>query len=186
MKRLLPFILIVALIAGCSSNGSDMEHALQLRQKLTSSNGCTFTAVVTADYVEQVHVFTLACTSNSAGDVNFEVLEPESISGITGTIASDGGKLTFDETVLAFEHLADGQFSPVCAAWLMMRALRSGYLSACGSDGDYTKLSVDDSYRDDAMHLEIWLDGAHLPVRAEILWQGRRILSLEVKEFKFL
>ena len=186
MKRLLSLLLIIFAFSGCSVQQSDMEQALKLRQKIIIADGCTFTAVVTADYIDQVHIFTLACKANNAGDVTFEVLEPETISGITGTIFSDGGKLTFDNTVLAFEHLVDGQFSPVCASWVLIRALRGGYLSACGRDGNYTKVLVDDSYQDDAMHLEIWLDKENLPVRAEILWKGRRILSLEVKDFKFL
>ncbi len=186
MKRLFSFVLIIIMLTGCSSQQSDMEHALKLRQQLTSADDCSFTAVITADYIDQVHMFTLACTANNVGDITFEVLEPESISGITGRISSDGGKLTFDDTVLAFEHLADGQFSPVSASWVLIRALRSGYLSACGRDGNYTKVLIDDSYNDDTLHLDIWLDGDHLPARAEILWQGRRILSLEIKNFKFL
>lgn len=186
MKRLLSLLFVMILMTGCSGGASDMDHALQLRQKLMHSDGYAFTAAITADYTDEVHIFTMECTVDAAGNLSFEVKDPQTISGITGTITNDGGKLTFDDSVLAFLHLADGQLSPVSAPWVMMRSLRSGYLSACGRDGDYIKLSLDDSYHDDAMHLDIWLDAQSLPLRGEILWQGKRILSVDVRDFKFL
>ena len=48
------------------------------------------------------------------------------------------------------------------------------------------RVSVDDSYRDDALHLDIWFDEQDLPKHAEVLWADRRILSLEVANFKIL
>jgi hypothetical protein len=93
--------------------------------------------------------------------------------------------MLFDK-VIAFDLLADGQLSPVSAPWVFMKALRSGYLTSCGKEGEYLRLAVDDSYADDALHLDIWLGEGDLPVRAEILWQGSRVLSMEVGNFTFL
>ena len=42
---------------------------------------------------------------------------------------------------------------------------------------------MDDSYRDDALHLDIWINEENMPVKAEILYSGRKILSLEVASF---
>ena len=82
--------------------------------------------------------------------------------------------------------LADGQLTPVAAPWVLTKTLRSGYLTSCGADGEYLRLAIDDSYEEDALHLDIWLGSEDLPVRGEVLWQGRRILSLQIKNFTFL
>ena len=46
-------------------------------------------------------------------------------------------------------------------------------------------VSIDDSYEDDALNLSVWLGQDGLPTGAEILWRGRRVLSLTVKNFSF-
>ena len=118
--------------------------------------------------------------------MTFTVTKPETIAGITGSISAAGGKLTFDDQAIAFDLLAEGQLSPIAAPWVFIKALRSGYLTSSGNDGEYLRLTVDDSYADDAMHLDIWLGQGDLPVRAEILWKGRRLLSMDVGNFHFL
>ena len=45
------------------------------------------------------------------------------------------------------------------------------------------RLSIDDRYEEDALHLDIWLDAESLPSRADIFYDDRRILSLTVKNF---
>lgn len=38
-----------------------------------------------------------------------------------------------------------------------MKTLRSGYITSAGMDGGRLRLTIDDSYEDDALHLDIWL-----------------------------
>ena len=186
MKRLLSMLVLVVALAGCAGGNEELARAMILRAKLLAASGCSFEAVITADYGDKIHCFAVSCTSDGQGNVNFTVAEPETIAGITGTISGDGGKLTFDDTALAFELLADGQVTPVSAPWLLIRSLRGGYVTACGMDGEQVRVSVDDSYEEDALHLDIWLGEGDLPIHGEILYQNRRILSLEVKNFKLL
>ena len=49
---------------------------------------------------------------------------------------------------------------------------------------DALHMTVDDSYAEDALRLDIWLR-ANVPVQADISHNGRRILSLEVKNFDY-
>ena len=125
----------------------------------------------------------MACRTDGQGDLSFTVQEPLSIAGITGTVSHSSGKLTFADKALAFDLMADGLVSPVSGPWVLMRTLCGGYLTSCAVEGELLRVSIDDSYADDALHLDIWLDGQDVPVRGEIYWQGRRILSLEVKNF---
>lgn len=186
MKRTLALVLLVLFLAGCSSRNSQMDRALALRERLLESEGCSFDTVITADYGEDIYTFKMHCKADATGKLTFQVLEPASISGITGTVSEDAGKLTFDDQALAFATLADGQITPVCAPWVFIHTLRSGYLNACAQWEDGLQLLIDDSYQEDALQLDIKTDGADLPVYGEILWQGRRVLSLSVSDFTFL
>ena len=163
-----------------------MDRALALRDRILQSEGCSFDTVVTADYGDTVYTFQMHCETDSAGNLKFQVLEPDSISGISGMISEDSGKLTFDDQALAFATLVDGQITPVCAPWVFVRSLRAGYLNACAECGEGIQLRIDDSYQEDALQLDIKTDDSYLPISADILWQGRRVLSLSVNNFTFL
>ncbi|MBE6982712.1 MAG: hypothetical protein E7435_00275 [Ruminococcaceae bacterium] len=186
MKRLIYLIFIICLLCGCQEGDIQMDMALNFRQKLLAGNGCSFVAEITADYGDMIYQFSMCCQGDRQGNLVFSVTEPESISGITGTITETGGHLTFDGTALSFATIADGQVTPVTAPWLFLKTLRSGYIVSYASVEDSTYLQIDDSYHDKALHLDIWLDGENVPVRGEILWEGRRILSIVVKDFLIL
>ncbi|MBQ8880880.1 MAG: hypothetical protein IJ030_01725 [Oscillospiraceae bacterium] len=150
-----------------------------------SANGCSFRATVTADYGEQIYVFKMDCQTDREGNLTFSVTEPTTIVGITGKITGTGGAITFDDKVLAFQTLADGQVTPVTAPWLFMKTLRSGYLKDTAATEAGFEISIDDSYAEESLQLRIRTEG-ELPVFAEIFWQSRRVLTLNVEDFVFL
>lgn len=177
-------LLALLLLTGCGMKNRELEQGLQLRTKLLTGNGCQFDVEITADYGDKLHVFSLECQADKEGAVRFTVTKPESIAGIEGTLTSGDGALTFDGTALHFPLLADNQVTPVSAPWLLLKALRTGYIRSAGSSGALTQLSLDDSYDEDALHLDLWLDEDRLPVKAEILFRERKILSLDVQNFR--
>ena len=181
MKKVLPLLLIVVLFTGCSKTPKEMERALTLRTKLLQASSCTFDAEITADYGEILHVFRVNCSVDAQGEVSFRVSAPESIAGITGTLSGKGGALKFDETALYFNLLADGQLSPISAPWVLISALRGGYLTSAGMENGLLRVSVNDSYEEDALNLDVWLDFSDMPKRADICYAGKRILSLELE-----
>lgn len=187
MKKVLIFLLLAVLLSGCTSQNEELERMMSFRASLLSGMGCSFQAVVTADYQEELYQFILDCRCDEQGALTFTVVEPESISGIGGVISADVGKLTFrNETALAFDTLADGQITPVTAPWLLVKTLRGGYVVACSMEDDLMRVSIDDSYRDDPLRIDIWLTEDNVPTHAQILWANRRILSLEVTNFEIL
>ncbi len=186
MKKAAALLLALVLLTACSDTRARIDRAMDLRTKLLAGEGCSFTAAITADYGDELHLFTLACQGDSLGNLSFTVTGPESIAGITGTISEDGGKLTFDDTALHFELLADEQLSPVSAPWILLKTLRSGYLTAAGDEGELLRVTIDDSYDEDALQLDIWLNEENLPVQGDILYDGRRILTLAITDFRIL
>lgn len=185
MKRICVLLCVVLLLTGCSGKSQDMDRAMSLRSRLLSK-AVSFDARITADYGDKTYTFAMNCQADTQGNLTFTVVEPQIISGITGTVSATGGKLKFDDVALAFDLMADAQFSPVSGPWLLMKTLRSGYLTSCNLEGDSLRISIDDSYDDDALHLDIWLNAEDVPIRGEIMWQGRRLLTIDVKNFTFV
>lgn len=182
MKRIFVAVICVIFLFGCSGK-SGLERGLALRSRLLSGNGCEFRANITADYGDELYTFSMFCKADNAGEMTFSVLTPESIAGITGTVSATGGKLTFDEQALVFPVLADGMISPVSAPWFFVTALRSGYLRACEENNDGYHLIINDSYAQDAVQVDLYTDANSTPIRAELLWQGMRILTVTIEDY---
>ena len=177
--------MLMVLATGCSSENRELHQAVAFRQELLSAEGCSFSASVTADYGDSIQVFSMDCQGDQAGKLTFEITEPESIASIRGEITAAGGNILFEDRALFFPLLTDDLLTPAIAPWIFLKTLRSGYITSVGMDGELLHLSVDDSYADDALNLDIWLeeDG---PVQADILQDGKRFLSLEIEDFAFL
>lgn len=186
MKQIIAAVMVILLfLSGCKSENALLQPGLALRENLLNGKGCRFQAEIKADFGDITSSFSLDCRVDNNGDLSFEVLSPESISGISGSVDQQSGKLTFEETVLTFPLLAEGEVSPVSAPWLFYKALTGGYLRTSGKDGNQIRLTVDDSFQGENLTLDIWLEEG-LPVCAEIQWQGRNILSLWISDFEIL
>ena len=161
-----------------------MNAGLTLRSELLNATSCTMDVTITADYGDQLYTFSMACQFDAKGDLTFTVQEPNTISGITGKVTNSGGSLTFDDVALAFPLLADEQLSPVSAPWVMMQCMRSGFITSAGYVDDRLRLVIDDCYDEDALTAHIWSEDGSKPVMTEIYHNGRRILTLEVYDYR--
>jgi len=186
LKRMWALMGLTVFLTGCSVTNDPLDRAMAFRDSLLSANGCSYTAEITADYGEELYTFSMDCQGSTGGDVAFAVTTPEVISGITGTVSDSGGALTFEDTALHFDLLTDDQLSPVSAPWVFLRTLRSGCISSACMEEDLLHITADDSFEDDALTLDIWLDGENRPRRADVLYDGKRILSLKVENFTLL
>lgn len=186
MKKTGVILMLVLLLAGCSNGNSELERGMQLRSKLLRANGAAFELNITADYGDKLQQFSMSCQADDLGNIQFTVTEPQTIAGITGTISEGAGVLTFDDTALHFELLTDEQLSPVSVPWILIKTLRSGYIRSAGMEGDLLRLTIDDSYEEDALQLDIWLSGADIPLCAEVLYDGKNILTMTVNSFQIL
>lgn len=183
MKKIAAVFLSLVLLTGCTGKRDELDRAMKLRANLLGCLGCSFDVTVTADYGDSYYTFVMNCQATGRGDLQFTVLQPESIAGITGEISSGEGKLTFDDVALHFPLLADDQVTPVSGPWILMKTLLGGYLTAANEEDDLLHLTIHDSYEEDALQMEIWLDGEDEPVNAEILYDGRRIVTMTVENF---
>ena len=180
MKRWLPLFLV--FLVGCTGPDPAMEAALDLRTRCLSEEQVSFTAEIRADYITQIEEFTLECTAGADGGMTFRVLEPEEITDIRGTVQGTEGTVEFDDTVLAFPLMADGRLSPLSGPWVVLKAIRSGCILAAGREGELVHVTIDDSYADNALTVDLWLEVGQVE-EAEIAWEGRRVLSMAFDDF---
>ncbi len=183
--KLAVILCITIILCGCGNSSNSLKEGMDLRRQILESSGCSFHGTITADYGEKIYIFEMDCKTDKDGTLQFTVTKPDTIAGITGKIDNEGGAITFDDKVLAFQTLADGQVTPVTAPWLLMKTLRSGYIRDSVETKEGIEISVDDSYREDALRLNIFVKNG-LPAEGEIYWQGRRILTVLVEDFAFL
>lgn len=183
--KILAVILALLLLGGCGGKNAELQRAMALRAKLLGSC-CSFEAEITADYGSSIQTFRVYCEGNDQGNLGFSVTAPESIQGITGRIEAGEGKLSFQDTALAFPLLAEEQLSPVSSPWIFWNTLRGGYLTAAGMEEELLRLTIDESYEDNALTMDVWLDAGDNPVRAELLFDGRRILTLIIENFQIV
>ncbi len=179
------FLSIMILFTGCAVSDAPIEKALALRSKIENSNGCAFHTTITADYGEKIYNFSMDCQTDKEGNLTFSVTKPETIAGITGKITTAGGAITFDDQVLAFQTIADGLVTPVSAPWVLIKTIKGGYIKGCAETENGLEISADDSYADNSLHLEINVK-ENLPISGEIFWNGRRVLTLSVEDFRYL
>jgi hypothetical protein len=183
--KCIAFLLALLCLSGCGGENPELKRAMDLRAKLLTSS-VSFDAEITADYGSEIHTFSVYCEGDTQGNLGFRVTAPETIADITGRIEAGEGKLTYRDTVLAFPLLAEDQLSPVSSPWIFYKTLRGGYLTSAGTEDDLIRLTIDDSYEEDALTVDIWLDKTDTPIRAEILYDGRRILTLAIKNFQMV
>lgn len=181
---ILLMLTVSVMLCGCS--GEEPNAGLLLRQRMSGSNGCCFRAEICADYYGYTNSFVLQCQFDGSGEMTFEVLDPESIYGITGKIRKDRGELLFDDQIIGFSYLCNDVLSPVSMPWLFIRALQSGVMEASGTWSQGSTINLQDTYGDESFLIRCWLDQNHLPVSCEILWQGKRIVTMQLRDFQLL
>ncbi len=184
MYKVIAVLICVFMFGSCSVE-KELTPLNMLRQSMQQSQGCEFDVQIISQYDDRVYRFGLHCVE-SDGELRFEVLSPESVQGITGTVSESGGKLAFDTTLLAFPLLADGEVSPVISPWLFIRCLKNGLVRHAGGAEDGSQISFSESFRGEEFEAEVLLSEDGTPRSCELFWGGRRILHLQVEAFRIL
>lgn len=186
MKAYIAVILVAVLLLGCGKQDGDLSPMMDLRQRLGQGAGCSFCAEVTADYGDRFYTFVMKCSVDETASLHFELIEPETISGICGTVTQSGGKLEFEDQVILFEPLTQGQLPPAIAPWLLYKTMTSGYIRAVSRDGEALMYTIDDTFASDELTAHLTVQKESVPSYCEIFWNNRRILTLNISAFQDL
>lgn len=183
-KKLLYCVMVCIVLAGCQSQASPTQGALDLRTALLEAGGCRFRAVIGADYGDRIYSFTVSCVYDTDGITELTVLQPEEIAGITARISDGSAIVEFEDLELDFGTMANGVVSPIKACGVLGRCWSASYIFCGGSDGDLERITYLDGYEEKELTVDTWLDSSGIPVYAEISYDGIRCLTLQLSDFE--
>lgn len=177
-------ILLCVLLSGCREQKNHMQQALDFRTKLLSSKGCEFQCLVEADYGEKAYAFSLDCSFDGK-DGKLVVIAPEEIAGIAATVNGEDASLSFDGYSLQFGKLAGGHIAPLTIPWLLGSAWAEDYVAQVGREEDSLRVTFLKGYREEELSIDTWLQN-DIPTYAEVSYNGQRMLTISIREFKLL
>lgn len=183
-KLLIPFFLLIAL-SGCRKEPSPAQKALDFRTALLEAGGCSYTALIHADYGERTYSFTVDCTYHVDGTASLTVLQPEEIAGISAEISGAGAIVEFQDLALDFGQMADGTVSPVEVCHLLGQCWGGAYIDSSGKDGEMERISYQYGYEEEQLAVDTWLDQTGVPVCADVMYENVRCLHVQLTDFRF-
>lgn len=186
MKKCLFALPIIILLLGCEKNNGPIQTGIALRERLLNGQGCSFRAAILADCNDLEFSFAVLCDIDQERNFLFTVESPNTISGISGNIAGEQGTVIFDDTILTFPMMANDELSPICAPWIFYKSLEGGFIHSAAVDGERTLLTFFDSYEEDALQLDVWLDENGSPVLVDIMSKCKRLVTIQVEDFHIL
>ena len=188
-KCLICVLMTTLLLAGCGPAGvSEAEElALTIRGEYLAMDRCAVQVSVTADYGQRVYEYEMAVSVNGAETV-LTLSAPETVAGITARLAGEESQLEFDGLSVETGPLDENGLAPVSAVPALLEAARSGYITACGLEGEGTILRVDcgDPTGSPGAGTEyaLWFDAsAHTLIKGEISVDGFRVILCEFSQF---
>lgn len=182
-KKLWVLLVIVLCLSGCAKTKQPTQKALDFRAGLMNAGSCSFLADIVADYGERTYAFTVEA-EHSPQETKLTVVSPEEISGISAIVSENGAQIVFDGLELDFGELANGYVSPVSVPWLLGQCWVGEYISCAGADGEYEKVTYLRGYNDAELTVDTWFTKENIPVYAEIIYDGRRCLTVQIRDFQ--
>lgn len=180
-------MILLCLLSACSSKETDgLQAPMDFRAALLQAGACTFQAQITADYGENVYEFKVDCACSADGTASITVLEPQSIAGITAKISENGDELFYDGMAVAFDLLASGNAAPVCTPSLVVDAWANAFIRAAGQEGEWLRVTYERGYDEEQLIVECWFDEKNIPICAEICYNDKTVLKMEVSDFSFV
>ncbi len=159
-----------------------MQTALDFRAAALSQ-GCSFTAQISAHLREGSADFTLSCTCAPDGTTTLEVKAPVAISGIHATVKPGGTEASFDDVALDFGLLSDAQVPPMALPQLLFTCWTQGYLQEAGQDGEKHSAVYTIDYGGGELKLEQWFSRDAIPLSGDFWFDIENIASVEISDF---
>ncbi len=177
-------LLCLLVLTGCAPSQKNADAATAFRAALLESGGCTFVCRVTADFGETVQIFALDCAYDTArGAVDFTVLEPQSLAGITATVTDEGAAVTYDGMAMELGLLAGESVMPAAAPALAAVCWTDAPITAVGAENDRTRVTYERTLCGRRLTVDTWLENG-LPISAQVCYNQQCILKLEFSEFQ--
>lgn len=184
-------VLMITLLplSGClfgDEAQKNLDLALTIRGEYLAMTQFSAQAELTADYGQRVYDFGLSVTG-SVEETVLTVTAPEPVAGVTARLKADKGFLEYDELCIETGPLTADGLTPVSAIPALLDAVRSGYITACGTD-DTGAFRVDygeaDTPPGTGTEYVLWFDSqSHALLRGEVTKDGTRCIECTFSSF---
>ena len=174
-------VLVLLLLSGCGRERAMLSEYEDFSRRLAASDSLSFSAKLRAEYEHKTARFTLSFRE-SDGIGTVEVTAPALIAGIRATVARNGTKLEFGDISLDTGALDDRGLSPMSALPLLVKTLRDVSPESCWREDGKTVVQL---IADDERLCTVWFGSEGLPIRAEIISDGRVTIYMDIGEFSF-
>jgi len=179
LKRTALLLLIVILLftSGCAPARPE-DTAKIIRDSVLSADTVQLTADILADYGSRAYQFRLRLTSNENG-WQIEVLEPETISGITACFSPDSVTLEFDGLILDTGDLSAAGLSPMNSLPTIVGAWLNGHVEEAirYTDGSSGLISVTYTVSDSTSVCTVFEEETLLPKEARVDVDGSTAIT---------
>ncbi len=180
MRRIIIAFLLCIFCTACSKE--DLSTAIDFRAGLVQK-GCHFEADIEADFGQTVQNFTLRCTARE-DELQFEVLAPKSLSGITASVTESGGKITYDGMAMDFGLLANGNVIPAAAPAIIFDCWKNAYISSVGQEDSLYTATYEKDHDEKKLVVQTWFEKG-LPICAEICYNQERVIKITIRDFSW-
>lgn len=185
MRKAAILALTIALclsLFACGKGGTD-SLAEEIKKEYAETENMTLIISVRADYGSRVYDYKLRCVVED-DEMDIEVVEPEGIKGLKAHVSEEGIGLEYEGTTLDTGELFGRGLSPLEAIPLMLNAWKSGYITETRSEkiNKTETLAVTFDLKpagsDTELTHTVWFDKeSHLPVKAELMYGGYRVID---------
>ncbi len=179
MKKLCLSVLCLALLlSGCGA-GRESQRREAFAAELEAAQSLRLSASLRAEYPEKTVSCRLVCEQDTEG-ITLSVSEPEELAGVSVRLGAEGALLRCQELSIDAGPLDRWGLSPVSALPALIGALREGHLESAWDEGE---LTVWELAADDNLTVQVWLDEALIPQRAELISDGRVEVFVEIEDW---
>jgi len=170
-------------LCACGGKGGTDNLAEDIKAEYLKAESVTLIISIKADYGSRVYDYKLRCVAK-ADTADIEITEPEGIKGLRAHVSEEGIGLEYDGMTLDTGELFGKGLSPIEAIPMMLKAWKDGYITETRNEKigktDTLAVTFDLKPADSKTELvhTVWFDrDSHLPVKAEIINDGYRVID---------
>ena len=183
-------LLLAGILCGCGGAEKETDLILQLRADFLAMDGCTGTMDLTADYGQRVYDYTVEFSSSKQDGMTMVITAPESVAGITATIAKGQTSLEFDGVQLETGPLNEDGLAPLDALPAILTAIQSGYIAETSSERmgetEVLRICCREPEKEPGQGLEtiVWFDQVQKTLlRGELRNDGFTVIQCQFSKF---
>ncbi|MBR6120056.1 MAG: hypothetical protein IKQ04_07045 [Oscillospiraceae bacterium] len=176
-----PMMTLCLLCACGGKEQNPLRAPMDFRAELLARGGCAFELAARSEAGDRLWELELACELDAEGNGSVTVLAPESIAGIRAVLEGGKGSLRYGELSLGLGKLPGTELAPAAAPGALVRAWARDWIASAGPEEEGLLVC----YGDGPLTVRTCFDAGGVPLRAELLVEGRTRFSAEIRKFEW-